>query len=245
MDDFFTGDLGMEIPKRLNFMQIRNQSPTMTELRTPELRYAYYRRCQQFRHNGAQCKAPALKGERICHQHTAQAVTARRRQESLRALRMPSQFNDFRSIQRAIAEAARALIDGRIDSKTAGRLAITLQNASLRLRKKFTTETRRHGEFSSEISSAVRDPYRLENQPQTPVILSAAPRKLVPHEADGRGGEGSRRCFGSQCGIKAFSRELPYARLSHTHSRSPLRRCRNPLVPTWLLASGFLASRLR
>src|SRR5260370_13199617 len=127
MDDFFTGDLGMEIQKRLNFMQIRNQPQTITELRMPEPRYAYYRRCQQFRKNGEQCKAPALKGGHICYQHAEQAATVLRRQESLRALRLPSQFNDFRSIQRAIAEAARALIDGRIDSKTAGRLAIALQ----------------------------------------------------------------------------------------------------------------------
>jgi hypothetical protein len=44
-----------------------------------------------------------------------------------------------------------------------------------------------------------------------PVILSEAPRQLIPHEAEGRGVEGSLRCFGSPCCIKAFWRELPAA----------------------------------
>jgi hypothetical protein len=39
----------------------------------PEARYAYYRRCQQYRRNGEQCKAPAMKGEHICHRHAEQA----------------------------------------------------------------------------------------------------------------------------------------------------------------------------
>src|SRR5258707_13680679 len=43
------------------------------------------------------------------------------------------------------------------------------------------------------------------------VILSEAPRQIIPRLTEGRGVEGSLRCFGSPCGIKAFSRELPDA----------------------------------
>src|SRR5215472_1727151 len=39
--------------------------------RVPEPRFAYYRRCQRFRKNGEQCKAPALKGGEVCYQHAA------------------------------------------------------------------------------------------------------------------------------------------------------------------------------
>ena len=38
-------------------------------IRVPEARYAYYRRCQEFRRNGEQCKAPAEKDAQICHAH--------------------------------------------------------------------------------------------------------------------------------------------------------------------------------
>src|SRR5262245_30425199 len=56
----------------------RNLENHKTPSRVPEARYAYYRRCQQFRRNGEQCKAPAMKGEDICHRHAEQADTERR-----------------------------------------------------------------------------------------------------------------------------------------------------------------------
>ena len=59
-------------------------------------------------------------------------------------------FMDFKAIQVTLAVMAQALIDGRIDCKTAGRLAIGLQTAVklLRLieRKQATKDTRRHEE---------------------------------------------------------------------------------------------------
>ncbi len=206
-------------------MQSGKQPDMMVDRRIPEMRYAYYRRCQQFRRNGHQCKAPALKDGYICYQHAEQAATARRRQESLRALRLPGQFNDFNSIQRAISIVAQALIDDRIDSKAAGRVAIELQNASIRLRKRFTTETRRYGERQRSCDLVIAR-HRVIGKPAntchperanvstsaripTPVILSAAPRQPVAREAEGRRVEASRRCFASPCGIKAFSKELP------------------------------------
>ncbi len=195
----------MEGPKRLNFMQSHKELQIATERRTPELHYAYYRRCWQFRKNGEQCKAPALKGEQICHQHAGQAATEyRRKQQRRELLSKPGLgFGDFSAIQRTIAEVAHALIEDRIDCKTAGRLAVELQSASAilwrmqKIRKEFTTEARRQG----------------ERQIPTPVILSGAPQKSVRHKADRREVEGPQRCFVPPYGIKAFSRELPNASL--------------------------------
>src|SRR3954470_20366602 len=56
--------------------------------RMPEARYAYYRRCQVFRRNGEQCKAPAEKGAHICHAHAGQLATAVRRERERRAVLM-------------------------------------------------------------------------------------------------------------------------------------------------------------
>ena len=118
----------------------------------PEARYGYYRRCQVFRGNGEQCKAPAEKGEQICHAHAAQQAMALRRERERQAVLTGSggtdaqarqaEFGkpeleakddllmDFNGIQVMIAKMAQALIDGRIDCKTAGRLAMDLQTMS-------------------------------------------------------------------------------------------------------------------
>jgi hypothetical protein len=114
--------------------------------RVPEARYAYYRRCQLFRRNGEQCKAPAEKGAQICHAHAGQQATAFRRDlerrivlaEAVAEMRrrgkpeceMADLFTDFRGIQITLAVVSRALIAGRIDCKTAGRLLVGLQMAS-------------------------------------------------------------------------------------------------------------------
>ncbi len=107
--------------------------------RTPEARYSYYRRCQLFRRNGEQCKAPAEKGAAICHAHAAQQAMAFRRDlerrivlaEAVAEMRrqgkpeceMADLFTDFKGIQVTLAVVSRALIGGRIDCKTAGALA--------------------------------------------------------------------------------------------------------------------------
>ena len=114
--------------------------------RVPEARYSYYRRCQMFRRNGEQCKAPAEKGAAICHAHAAQQAMAFRRDlerrivlaEAVAEMRrrgkpeceMADLFMDFKGIQVTLAVMARALIAGRIDCKTAGRLVVDLQTMS-------------------------------------------------------------------------------------------------------------------
>jgi hypothetical protein len=114
--------------------------------RVPVERYAYYRRCQEFRRNGEQCKAPAEKDAHICHAHASQRAMAVRLERERRAVlaeaveqmrtrgkpefEMADLFMDFKSIQVTIAVMAQALIDARIDCKTAGRLAVELQGMS-------------------------------------------------------------------------------------------------------------------
>src|SRR5437899_7927775 len=111
--------------------------------KTPEARYAYYRRCQVFRRTGEQCKAPAVKGAHICYAHAGQLATAVRRERERRAVlteavaemrrrcmpecAMADLFTAFKGLLVTLAVMARALIDGRIDRKTAGRLAGDLQ----------------------------------------------------------------------------------------------------------------------
>jgi hypothetical protein len=152
------GNLVIERQKALNFMQQsqHQMSPGKTPAIAPEARYGYYRRCQVFRGNGEQCKAPAEKGEQICHAHAAQQAMAMRRErerqavlaEAVAEMRRRSKlkfgkpefgkpefeakdlFMDFNGIQVTIAKMAQALIDGRIDCKTAGRLAVDLQAMS-------------------------------------------------------------------------------------------------------------------
>lgn len=118
--------------------------------RIPEARYSYYRRCQVFRRNGEQCKAPAEKGATICHAHAAQQAMAFRRDlerrivlaEAVAQMRRQGRpeceladlFTDFNGIQVTLAVVSRALIAGRIDCKTAGRLLVHLQTMSKLLR---------------------------------------------------------------------------------------------------------------
>ena len=119
-------------------------------IRVPEARFAYYRRCQVFRRGGEQCKAPAEKGSQICYAHAGQLATAVRRERERRAVleeavaqmrkrgrpecEMADLFMDFKGINVTLGVMAQALIDGRVDCKTAGRLVVQLQTVSKLLR---------------------------------------------------------------------------------------------------------------
>jgi hypothetical protein len=109
----------------------------------PEPRYAYYRRCRQFRKNGEQCRAPALKGESLCYMHDAQARAEAKYQQSRRELGVRN-ANDRRSRQQAIGRLAEAVLNDRIDRKTASRMVAELQ-AAITLRKGERKEERRDG----------------------------------------------------------------------------------------------------
>ena len=125
---------------------LRNQKTPM-----PEARYAYYRRCQEFRRNGEQCKAPAEKGARICHAHAGQRAMVERREGERRAVlelaaaemarRTGRHYTavetlmSFNGIQTTLAVAAQALINGTLSCKTAGRLLMDLQCMATLLRR--------------------------------------------------------------------------------------------------------------
>jgi hypothetical protein len=99
-----------------------------------------------FRRNGEQCKAPAEKGALICHAHASQLAMAVRRERERRAVlaeavaemrkrgkpecEMADLFTDFTGIQVTLAVTARAVINGRIDCKTAGQMLVHLQMMS-------------------------------------------------------------------------------------------------------------------
>jgi hypothetical protein len=102
--------------------------------KTPEPRYAYYRRCQQSRKNGEQCRAPALKGESLCYMHDAQARAEAKYQQSRRELGVRNAWNDRRSRQQAIGQLAQAVLNDRIDRKSAARMVAELQ-AAITLRR--------------------------------------------------------------------------------------------------------------
>jgi len=158
--------------------------------RIPEARYSYYRRCQMFRRNGEQCKAPAEKGSHICYAHAAQQATAFRRDLERRIVlaeaaaemrkrgrpecEMADLFTDFNGIQVTLAVMSGALIHGRIDCKTAGRLIVHLQTMSKLLwmihrKKNSTTEARRHGE-QQNLPQVCTDECRLNREQELPVL---------------------------------------------------------------------------
>lgn len=100
----------------------------------PELRYAYYRRCQRLRKNGEQCKAPALKGCELCYKHTAMVERAQRETRQVAALQLPPLIN-LRNVNQAIGQVMQALLDGRLHARPAGRLVIYLQTVSVLMRR--------------------------------------------------------------------------------------------------------------
>jgi hypothetical protein len=126
--------------------------------RAPEARYAYYRRCQVFRKGGEQCKAPAEKGSHICYAHAGQLAMAVRRERERQAVlaeavaqmrkrgrpecEMADLFMDFKGINVTLAVMMRAVIDGRVDCKTAGRLVVQLQTVSKLLWMLHRTKTK-------------------------------------------------------------------------------------------------------
>jgi len=137
--------------------------------RVLEARYSYYRRCQMFRKNGEQCKAPAEKDSGICYAHAQQqAMTLRRKLElaillaevarQMRArgradFEVEDIFMDFNAIQVTLAVMAQAVIEGRIDCKAAGRLMVGLQTASKLLwmvHRKGRDKTRTSPQISTE-----------------------------------------------------------------------------------------------
>ena len=146
--------------------------------KAPEARYAYYRRCQVFRRNGVQCKAPAETGSQICHAHAGQLAMAVRRERERRAVlaeavaemrkrgrpecEMADLFTSFKGIQVTTAVMARAVISGRIDCKTAGQMVVHLQAMS----KLLWVYHRAHRGAQREKALTTKDTKKHEGLPQ-------------------------------------------------------------------------------
>ena len=183
---------------------MRTTTQETTAKRIPEARYAYYRRCQVFRKGGVQCKAPAEKGSHICYAHAGQLAMAFRRDlerrvvlaEAVAEMRrrgrpeceMADLFMDFKGINVTLAVMARALIQGRIDCKTAGRLVVHLQTCSKllwayhrghrgtqRTSTVLTTKDTKKHEGLPQISADAR---RLDREQELPVL--SVPRASTP-----------------------------------------------------------------
>ena len=153
-------------------------------IRVPEARYAYYRRCQVFRRGGVQCKAPAETGSHICHAHGGQLTMAVRRERERRAVleeavaqmrkrgrpecQIANLFMDFKGINVTLAVMMQAVIDGRIDCKTGGRLVVQLQTVSklLWMLHREGRESRKEKRISPQICA---DERRLKTR-TTPLI---------------------------------------------------------------------------
>src|SRR5690242_1491343 len=95
-----------------------------------EARYGYYRRCQRFRKNGQQCKAPAMKDADVCYQHQQRADLERRWQAQYT---LPP-LVDMATVRRAINDVMQALWQDRSDEDYASDLLQELERASMVLR---------------------------------------------------------------------------------------------------------------
>jgi len=104
----------------------------MSRLKLEE-RYGYYRRCQTFRGNGEQCKAPAIKGDSLCYKHAQEADLEQRRKNMRQSFALPP-LRDLKTVQASIGEVANAIIENRIDEDYAGELLQELERASIALR---------------------------------------------------------------------------------------------------------------
>ena len=95
-----------------------------------EARYGYYRRCQRFRKNGQQCKAPAMKDADVCYKHQERADIERRRHAQYT---LPP-LVDMATVRRAINDVTQALWQDRIDEDYASELLQELERASMVLK---------------------------------------------------------------------------------------------------------------
>jgi hypothetical protein len=168
--------------------------------RAPEATYAYYRRCQVFRKGGEQCKAPAEKGCHICYAHAGQLAMAVRRERERRAVleealaqmrkrgrpecEMADLFMDFKGINMTLAVMAQAVIDGRVDCKTAGRLVVQLQTVSKLLRlyhrgtqRTATALTTKDTKNHKELPQICAEERRLDKSGREPNLTAEARRR--------------------------------------------------------------------
>ena len=89
--------------------------------------------CQHIKSNGLLCRSFALSGQRYCHFHRQQHDLRGRSAVKPPIFELPP-LEDANSIQLAVMEVCRALLEDRIDQRRAGLLLYALQIASSNLR---------------------------------------------------------------------------------------------------------------
>src|SRR5262249_22224569 len=99
------------------------------QTKAPEPRFAYHRRCQQFRKHGEQCKAPALKGGEHCYKHAGMIERAAREARQISELSLP-QITTLRAVNLAITKVAQGIIERRIDHRPLWQVIRVLELAS-------------------------------------------------------------------------------------------------------------------
>lgn len=97
-------------------------------------------RCEHTHADGRRCRAPRVRGKKLCHRHQAM--------EEARALKLDlGPMEDPDSIQIAIMKLQRAVIDGTLDAKAIGQLAYTIQLAAWNVtRTKMAREAKEESE---------------------------------------------------------------------------------------------------
>ena len=147
------------------------------------------KRCHHIKTNGTRCGSPALREHTFCyfHHHNAtneiQVVGERKL-----AYLVLAPFEDAYSIQSALREVTRLLLQNKIEHKTASLVLYALQTASSNL-KRMEAERPQPAEI-------VVDP---DNLPETPVLLTApsasasgkASESLPPKSSRKKNGEPS------------------------------------------------------
>jgi hypothetical protein len=94
-------------------------------------------RCEHLKINGTQCGSPALKRSHFCFFHkrwheTRIVLNANRARRSRAALDLPV-LEDANSVQVSLMQVMRLILNGQLDTKTAGLLLYALQTASSNL----------------------------------------------------------------------------------------------------------------
>src|SRR3954469_25747841 len=148
------------------------------------------RRCHYIKTNGEVCGSPALRGRGYCYfPHEAAKRTQRRaRFASLNTIdiEVPA-FEDAESIQVAISEVAFALLDRRVDPRTATTLLYSMQLAISNLKNlsnaprklhRYTVDVTPHDAFEADL--VADDPAgELDSTPKQPEVCKTCPEDNI------------------------------------------------------------------
>src|SRR3954463_12396753 len=148
------------------------------------------RRCHYIKTNGEVCGSPALRGRGNCYFHHGAAKRDQRRARfaSVNSLDVePPQFEDAESIQVGISEVALAILDRRVDPRTATSLLYAMQlaisnlknlsNAPRKLRS-YVVDVPTHDHFEADFVAEDSDA-ALDSTPKQPEACKTCPEDNI------------------------------------------------------------------